>query len=260
MKASQKDVNKAHIEAAEVKQRSLLLYQQKQSLLDMMGALVNRDIQEEDLRPFPILNIPKEQLELNELIEQAHQNRPEIKEAALSVEAAEHARSLSKYEYAPDIFVGFQYFGIGNGSTSDPNDGRDAWMIPLKFTIPLWPNRVVPLGKEAKEILNVSQGRLKDVENLSDYEVKNAFYKFSTSKEIVDLYEKVLRPQSEMALRSEKAGYESGNIDLLNLIDSERLYLNTKIASHQALADGLKNFAALERMVGIDLAEQGGLK
>ena len=258
MKASQNDVNKAHIEAAEVKQRSLLLHQQRQSLLFMLGALINREVKEEDLRPFPIFRAPNQPLELIKLIRQAHQHRPEINEAVSSVEAAQHAQSLAKYENAPDISIGFQYFGIGSGSTSDPNDGRDAWMIPIKFTIPLWQNRIVPAVQEAKENLNASNARLEDIENLSGYEVKNAFYKFTTSKEIVDLYEKVLLPQSELALRSETAGYESGNTDFLALVESERLYLNTKIAYHQALADSLKNFAVLERIVGLDLAGQGG--
>lgn len=260
LKGTQKDINKAQIEASEVLKKMYLLRQQKQSLLGMLSALINREITEEEISPLPILKASSEKFELDELIAKANQNRPELKEAASSVNRDQHASRLSKYEYAPDITIGFQYFGIGDGDTSDPDDGRDAWMIPIKFTIPLWQNRIVPAVKEAKENLKASEARLKDTQNLSAYEVKNAFYKFSTSKDVVDLYDKVLIPQAKLALNSDMAAYETGKSDLLSLIDSERTYLNSKIAYYEALAESLKNFSALERMVGTDLATQGGLK
>jgi outer membrane protein TolC len=123
----------------------------------------------------------------------------------------------------------------------------------------LWQNRIVAAVKESKENLKAAQARLKEVENFSTYEVKNAFYKYQSSREIAGLYERDLLPQAELALRSSTAGYESGKIDLLNLIDSHRLYLNARIAYHQALAEQLRNFASLERTVGTSLAGgQGG--
>jgi outer membrane protein TolC len=259
LKGTQKDINKAQIEASEVLKKMYLLRQQKQSLLGMLSALINRTVTEEELIPFPVLKAPHEKLELEQLLIKTNQNRPELKEAASMVNRDQHAKRLSKYEYAPDITIGFQYFGIGDGDTSDPDDGRDAWMIPIKFTIPLWQNRIVPAVKEAKENLKASEARVKDTQNLSAYEVKNAFYKFSTSKNVVDLYEKVLIPQAKLALNSDMAAYETGQGDLLSLVESERTYLDSQIAYYEALAESLKNLALLERMVGIDLSA-GGLK
>jgi len=256
LKGPQQDVNKAQIEVTEVLQKKLLLRQQKQSLLEMLSVLVNRDIKEEEIQSLPVLHVPNQPLELDELISRARQIRPELNEAAAAFQAAQHTSRLSKYEYAPDISVGFQYFEIGGGGTSDPDDGQDAWMIPIKFTIPLWQNRIVPAVNEARENLRASRARLKDAENLSVYEVKNAFYRFTASKEIVDLYEKVLLPQAELALRSEIAGYETDKTNFIDLIDRERVYLNAQIAYHQALADSLKSFAALERTVGFDLEDE----
>lgn len=260
LKGTQKDINRAQIEASEVLRKMYLLRQQKQSLLGMLSVLVNRNIIEEELIPFPVLETPHDQFELDQLLKIADKNHPELKEAVSLVNRDQHASRLSKYEYAPDISIGFQYFGIGSGDTSDPDDGRDAWMIPIKVTIPLWQNRIVPAVKEAKGNLKASEARLKDAQNLSAYEVKNAFYKFSTSKDVVDLYEKVLIPQAKLALDSNMAAYETGKGDLSNLIESERSYLNSKIAYYEALAESLKNFVALERTVGIDLVPQGGLK
>ena len=78
----------------------------------------------------------------------------------------QHAKTLAKYEYAPDISIGFQYTKIGEGMTSEPDDGKDAWMIPLKFTFPLWQNRIVPVIQEAKSNLKASEAKLEQTENL----------------------------------------------------------------------------------------------
>ncbi|MBP9854804.1 MAG: TolC family protein [Candidatus Omnitrophica bacterium] len=260
LKVTQKEINLAQIEVAEVLRKMYFLRQQKQSLLGMLSSLINRNVTEEEFIPFPVLKIQNEVFDVDQLLALADQNQPEIKEAVSLVNRDRHASRLSKYGYAPDISIGFQYYGIGDGETSDPDDGRDAWMIPIKVTIPLWQNRILPTVKEAIENLKVSEARLKDTQNLSAYEIKNAFYKLSMSKEAVDLYEKVLIPQAKLVFNSDMTSYENGKGELLSLIDSERSYLNSKIAYYEALAEGLKNFAALERMVGVDLMTPGGLK
>ncbi|MBI2093666.1 MAG: TolC family protein, partial [Candidatus Omnitrophica bacterium] len=68
-----------------------------------------------------------------------------------------------------------------------------------------------------------------------------------------ELYENALLPEAEMAFYSDRAGYEAGSQDALNLLDSERVYLNAKLAYHQALASLGKSFAELERATGIEL-------
>jgi len=259
LEASQQDVNKAQIEITEIVQRKITYEQQKQSLVQLLSALVNREISVQELDSSSRTVTPAEELVLEEVLEKARQNRPELQAAAAEIDTARNISRLAKYEYVPDLSVGFQYYGIGSGDTHDPDDGEDAWMIPIRITIPLWQNRIVPALKESKENLKAAQARLKEVQNFSTYEVKNAFYKYQSSREIAGLYERDLLPQAELALRSSTAGYESGKTDLLNLIDSHRLYLNARIAYHQALAEQLRNFAALERTVGTSLAAgQGG--
>ena len=171
----------------------------------------------------------------------------------------EHEERLSRYEYAPDLSVGFQYYRIGAGTTSDPEDGRDAWMIPIKITIPLWPNRTNASRQEASAKRNASQYSLKEAENISVYELKNAFYRFTSQKQIVELYANALIPEAEMAFRSDQAGYAAGREDILNLLDSEKIYLNARIAYYQAQAEALKSFALIERTVGETLTAQGGI-
>ena len=255
--AEQRDVAKAQAKISETIQQVFVLRQERETLAAMLNALLNREVNTSfegiEKPPVPALN-----WDLEKLLEEAQKFRPELLEAKAMRQREQHASNLAKYEYAPDLSVGFQYYRIGNGDTSMEDDGRDAWMIPIKITLPLWQNRIGPGVLEAKKNLEASQANLEQTENLTEYEIKNAYYKFTSAKQIVELYENALIPQAEIAFRSDQAGYEAGRTDVLNLIDSEEVYLNSQMAYYNALSDALKSFAALERIVGRDINREGG--
>lgn len=248
----QRDVAKAQAKVSETLQGLFVLRQQRQTLAAFLNALLNRRASTPlDKASAPVL--PKLELSLDQLLQQGRENRPELLEAAAMRDKERHAHTLAKYEYMPDISVGFQYTRIGEGMTSDPNDGRDAWMVPIRITLPIWQNRIVPAVLEAKRNLGASEAKLQQAGNLAEYEVKNAYYQFTAGRQVVELYENALIPQAKLAFFSDQAGYEAGRTDVLNFLDSEEVYRNAKIAYYQALADALKNFAAIERAVGVDI-------
>ena len=248
----QRDVAKAQAKVSGTLQELFVLRQQRQTLAAFINTLLDRRSSAPlDKVSAPVL--PKLELSLDQLLQQSRENRPELLEAAAMRGKQEHAHALAKYEYLPDISVGFQYTRIGDGMTTDPNDGRDAWMVPIKVTLPLWQNRIIPAVLEAKRNLNASEANLRQAENLAEYEIKNAYYRFTAGRQVVELYENALIPQAKLAFSSDQAGYEAGRTDVLNFLDSEEVYRNAKIAYYQGLADALKNFAAIERAVGVDI-------
>ena len=60
-------------------------------------------------------------------------------------------------------------------------------------------------------------------------------------------------PQANLALSSDQAGYESGKTGFLDLLDSERVYLNAKLSEVQFHAEALKSYADLVWATGLDL-------
>jgi outer membrane protein TolC len=253
---SQRDVAKAQAEVSDVLQRLLMLRQQRQTIAARLNALLDRD-PDVPVGRAETPGLPALSQTLEELLALAATHRPELGEAEAQVKRQRHAKTLARLEYVPDLSVGFQYSEIGAGMTSDPDDGRDAWMVPLKITIPIWQNRLIPGVLEATRNLRASQARLAQAENLSEYDVKDAYYRFTAAKQVVEVYQTALIPEAQVAFQSDHAGYEAGRGDVLNLIDSERVYLNAQVAYYQAMAEALKSFAALERAVGTGLNLQG---
>jgi outer membrane protein TolC len=254
---SQRDVAKAQAELSGTEETLLTMRQRRQSLAARLNALLDRDSHSpvgRTIKP----DVPTVSATIEQLLEIAKQHRPELQEASAMVTRDRHANTLAKLEYIPDVSVGFQYNQIGAGMTTDPDDGRDAWMVPLKINIPLWQNRLIPSVLEARRNVKASEARAAQEENTTEYEVMDAYFRFTSAKQIVELYRTALIPQAELAFRSDQAGYEAGQVDVLNLIDSERVYLNAQVMFYQALAEALKSHAALERALGTTLTTEGG--
>ena len=254
---SQRDVAKAQVEASETAQRLLMLRQQRDATAALLNALLDRDPRQ-PIGQVAAPEIPSPSWTLEELVAIARDHRPELREASAMLKRDRHAKTLAAFEYVPDVSVGFQYTKIGNGMTTDPADGKDVWMVPLMINVPIWQNRLLPGVLEAKRNVKASQAKLEQEENLTEYEVRDAYYRFTATRESAALYEHAVLPQAEVAFRSDQAGYEAGRTDALNLLDSERIYLNAKVMAVQAVAEAAKGFAALERAVGTDLKARGG--
>ena len=168
------------------------------------------------------------------------------------VSKSKRAKKLAKLNFIPDVTVGFEYTGVGSGSTADPDDGRDSWMFPLRINLPIWMNKNIPEVQEAQKKIEASEAQLREAKNTAFYEVKEAYHRFQLATENMKLYETAVIPQAQIALSSDQAGYEAGNSDFLNLLDSERVYLNAKLAYIRLFFDALQSHADLVRATGLD--------
>lgn len=254
LSGAQRDVAKAQTEFSLNLEKLYTLEQQRESVAAQMNALLDQDpmtaIGKAALPPQPVLN-----KSLVELINLAVQNRQEVKEAEAEAAKTRYSKRLAQLAYLPDVNVGFEYFRIGNGSTTSPHDGQDAWMFPLRVNLPIWQNRIIPEIQEAKKLEEAQKAKLLAVKNQTFFEVKDAYFRFTSATKIADLYEEAIVPQAKLALSADQAGYEAGKSSFLDLLDSERVYLSAKLSEVQFHAEALKSYAELSWATGLDLVD-----
>lgn len=242
---SQRDVAKAQAEVSLSLEKLYGLEQQRESIAAQINALLNRDPMEPVgkaiLPPKPVLNHS-----LMELVNLAVMNRQEIKEAEEMVSRSTYAKRLAKLAYIPDLAVGFEY----NKMKMDGQD--DYWMVPIRFNVPVWQNRIIPEIQETKQIETSKKAQLIQIKNSTFAEVKDAYYRYESAMKIANLYEFAVIPQAEIALNADLAGYESTKSDFLNLLDSERIYFNAKLSQIQFYTEALKAYADVVRATGLD--------
>lgn len=251
-RAPQQDPIKAGVEISKIIDRTLMVKQQRRAKRAMMNNLLSRPsaMALDRVKDIEIEEFNYDLLQLHDL---ASESRQELIEANLNIERAKYERSLSQLNFVPDFTFGFDYISVGSGTSTRSNDGKDAWMTTFAVNVPIWVDKQYAQIKEKENMLKAAEYNYEDVENTVAYEIEDVYFKVATYKDIVSLYETALVPQTEQAFDAARTGYETGKVDFLNWLDSERVLLQTKLAYYKAMVDYEKSIAYLERVVGRDL-------
>ncbi len=173
--------------------------------------------------------------------------------ARLGIEKAEHEKSLARLDYFPDFTFGMEYIQVGSGHTAMSNDGQDAWMAKIAVNVPIQHGKLRAQTKEKEAKLEGSKKNYESVENSIIFEVEDLYFKITTYQDIISLYATALIPQTEQSFQAAKTAYETGKVDFLNWLDSERALLQTRLAYYKAIVDYQKSIAYLEKVLGKEL-------
>jgi len=250
--STQPDVIKIQIELSNVIEKLFLLRQNRESLNVRLNSLLNRGSSEKILKVSEI-SAQEFNYSLEEVLEKAQHSRQELIAAALAVEKAQYEQSLAKMSYLPDFTVGAEFIDIGSGATTMVNDGEDAWMGTVSVNLPIWFWKNDAQIKEKKAALETARKDQKDIENQVAFEVQDLYFKISAYQDVVLLYETALLPQAEQAFDVSQTGFEAGVLSFIDWLDTERTYLQTRLAYYKVVTDYHKSVAYLERAIGEDL-------
>ncbi len=254
--APQQDVLKADVELSRLTDKLSLFKRQRQSLAARMNSILNRP-PGSPLRRLKEFSAAGFQYSRQELHLISQKSRPELKEAALEIERKQFQESLAKLDYWPDLTLGANYIQIGDGSTTLPDDGRDAWTGTISVNLPIWWGRRAAQLRERKSGVEASKNQYRELENRVGYEVEDLFFRLENLRETVSLYKTALIPQTEQAFRAAQTAYETGRVDFLNWLQTETVLLRTRLTYYKSIADYQKTIALLERAVGRDLDKKG---
>ncbi|GJQ57278.1 MAG: TolC family protein [Candidatus Scalindua sp. AMX11] len=257
-RATQQDVLKAQVELSAIMNELITLEQLKETAIARTNILLNRH-PESPLGTPERVDITKFDVSIADLYEKAKEISPGISIFKYKIERDKAAHKLAKKQYFPDFTFGFNYDLVNDlpsSVTASPiGEGGNFYSGTLSINVPIFQKRKYDAGvREADARLKSSERAYKNMENLTLFEVKDFHFKVQTSERLVKLYRDNIIPQAEQSLNAAEIGYQSGKVDFLNLIDSQRVLLDFNLAYYRAVADFGINIAQLERVVGIELA------
>ena len=259
-KATQQDVLKAQVELSRIVNELITLEQLKETAIAKINILLNR-------HPDSLLGTPEEiditelTVSLKDLYEKAKEISPDLSILKYKIERDKAAYKLAKKQYYPDFTFGLNYTFINDMPStvmSSPiGESRDSYTGTLSMNIPIFQKRKYDAGvREANARLKSSEKAYKNMENMTLFGVKDFHFKVQTAERLVKLYRDSIIPQAEQSLRAAEIGYQAGQVDFLNLIDSQRVLLDFNLAFYRAVADFGINIAGLERVVGVELSKK----
>ena len=173
--------------------------------------------------------------------------RPELRAAGEAIAASEAAVRLARRSYFPDFMLGGQYYVVEKGMSASPEAGTDAWMLEFGVNLPIWRQKLGAGVREARQIEAESRAARDNERIRIGSEITTAASHVRRTREIVDVYRDKLIPRAEIALSSARSGYQSGGVDFLDLLDSERALIAARLADAAARADYVKSAADLAR-------------
>lgn len=244
---SQGDVLKTQVELAKLKNEQSSLEQELAAAVAMMNAL--RAV-------FPLTPIgrvddmvpQKFQGILSDLFDAALNNRPEVLGMVYEIEMNKADLSASQRERYPDIMV--------RGMYKSMMVGTDQWSAMIGINVPLAPWASAKYSEKIEEnTLNVlaSEHSLHDMQNMVQFEVRDAWSKVHSRWEQIDRYQQTILPQTDQALQSTLAAYQTDKADFLSLLDSYRMLQMFKMEYYMAVGEYFTALAELERALGTDL-------
>ncbi|MFQ5511544.1 MAG: TolC family protein [Candidatus Krumholzibacteriia bacterium] len=250
----QQDVLKAQLALSNLDDRLTSLRRDLVTVTARLNELLNRD-------PGAPLAVPRVRSEgfdlenLDSLYELALSKRPEVAAADLSIERSERSRSLAKKQYYPDLTLGFSYVTVDQRPVTNLEDnGKDAILFSASINIPIWYQKLGAAVRESEARISMAKHRRQGIETRIRNEVQDARSRVQAARDLVNLYANVILPQAEQTFRASEAGYQTGRVDFLDYLDSERSLLAFRQTYFVLVADLGRQYADFERTLGVKTA------
>jgi outer membrane protein TolC len=181
--------------------------------------------------------------------------------AAARVAAAAARVRLAETAYRPDVTAGLGYTVVGERDDeaarlrAPEDDGQDALALFAGVNLPIRRARLDAGVEQAVQERLAAREARRAVEADIRRDLGDAAARLPLIEERFRLFQDVLLVQAERALASAESGYGAGTAGVLDLLDSERVLLEVRVALERARADHAIAVAALEGAVGVPRSE-----
>ncbi len=187
---------------------------------------------------------------LEALLASARESRPALRAAERDTAAAAAAHRGARIAWRPDFMIGAGYMQMP--------DVVDEWRAEVAMTLPIWKGRKQDAAaREAARRVDAARAALEAARIRVGVTVEEQYAHVSSERGIVGLYDREILPQAELAYRSARANYLTGQVTFLVLLDSLRKLIALRKSYYEYLADSEMHLARLEEAVGRDL---GGIR
>ena len=179
---------------------------------------------------------------VEERVQRALTERPEIRAAAAGVEAARHELTVVRRDLLPDLLLEGRLERLS---------GRGANPVGLGFTVPFldWGRRKAEIRRAQAE-LSGQRAVQAQVANEVSLDVETALRSLESARQVVETYQKGTMTDAEELMRMSQTGYQEGAISYLEVLDARRALTEARTSYYRALAEHAKAMAALQRATG----------
>lgn len=245
---AQEGLFKISLEIASLSNNVVNLKQERLAKEAYLNSLLNREPESPLGKPVLTEEISFAK-DISSLYKLTLENEPELLIFSYAIEKNKYAKSLAKKGFFPDLMAEIGLRGITAG-------GIGPWDLMLAFTVPFWFwTKQRYEVKEAIADLEEAEAAYQAMKNKALAKTKDLFAKIEISKNRINLYRNTQLIILESTVSSLLSAYQSGEGDIMALLDTIRMLIELKLSYYKALAEYNMNLADLERQIGVSLNE-----
>jgi len=184
--------------------------------------------------------VPRLDLNLRILMEQAMARHPTLRRQEKAVEQAQFALEQERAARMPNVSVIGQYHREA---------GDESVMAGLSVPVPIWYRRQGEIGT-AMGMHHRAQAERTRIQYELEQAVTQSFQEMQTAQRQMQVFEKGLLYQAKEALDIAQFSFRNGVASLLEVIDAQRVHRQTLLEFAQARASYSLALAKLEQAVG----------
>ncbi|MEA3223511.1 MAG: TolC family protein [Thermodesulfobacteriota bacterium] len=194
-------------------------------------------------------------LTLSQCMERAELNRPEVKEASLSIASAEKAVKLGRSSYYPSINLIGNYERKTDEANLDPDPGEDPdnWTVTAEARWTFWEWGKTHYNVSAAKV-NVVKAKdlLMEIKDGINLEVKDAYLYLREAEKNIQVA-KTAVAQAQENFRMNEEMYKQQVATSTDVLDAQTLLTQAQTNHFNALSEYNIAVARLERAMGEDM-------
>jgi cobalt-zinc-cadmium efflux system outer membrane protein len=239
--APQQDAIRGQLERTGIRSELIGFASEKRRMRARINALLGRDAGAALAEPaaLPAGDAPAD---VQELARRARETNPLVQAEAARLQSAQANRDLVTRNRYPDFNVGISPTQMGSRVTT--------WGVMIEVNIPLQQSSRRAQEAEAAAMVDAARARAEAAANQAAADLQEPLAAFEAARQMQALIATQQLPQSELALQSALAGYETGKVDFTSVLDAQRQIRRARIELLKAQVEQQMRLAEIERVTG----------
>jgi outer membrane protein TolC len=217
----------------------------KSSFNNLLRREINSPLEVVDILAYKTFPLSYEQS-----LDEALQQRPEVKSAQLNINQAKENVKIARSGFFPTVSVGGNYSRSSDWFTTEAGIQSDRWTLQALATITLWNwgNTAFKVGENKVKVTQAEDSKTQLIESII-LEVKNDYLNMLVSEKNISVAEKAIE-QAEENLRMNEERYKYQVATQTDVLDAVTLLAQARTNYYGALSDFNVAKAQLERSMG----------
>lgn len=249
---TQHPILKLQIERSLIQSKTNTLQGQLEAAIQRMNALLNGQFDPDNISA--IQDEPDRAEQQEDWLALARQVNPDLRSHRIREQLALLQKEVNQRKNYPDLVAGMTWSRVEDTDLGGAvESGKDALGVKLGINLPLWFNRNTARIEAARINEQATQLASTETWNQIQAAIQSQLRELAEIEKNYRLYQDNLLPESRQMLASAYSAYETGKINFLDVLDSERMTFTVQLEFEAVKARRTIARAKLLKAVGLPL-------